>query len=197
MCVCVCVCQHLLSIIEFWLDWSGMRANVPKCASVAIKASVGNKPIPYLGETTFRFLAAPVAIHSTSDQSREDLVSKLTFMLQKIDATSITRQQKLKLFRLTWDLSISDLPISWLQSQLQPIATRFLKRWSGLAQSADPNCLFLPRANGGLELPHLVTMYKKLHASKADSHMLSSDSTVRAITTPDTLRESQLQRVSF
>ena len=206
-------CQRLLSITESWLDWSGMRANVPKCVSVAIKASTGkaynptlklnNEPIPYLGETTFRFLGAPVAIHSTSDQSREHLVSKLTSMLQKIDATSITRQQKLKLFkvslcpRLTWDLSISDLPISWLQSQLQPIATRFLKRWSGLARSADPNRLFLPRANGGLELPHLVTMYKKLHASKAGSHMLSSDSSVRAIATQVTLRESQLQRVSF
>ena len=24
-------CQHLLSITESWLDWSGMRPNVPKC----------------------------------------------------------------------------------------------------------------------------------------------------------------------
>ena len=42
-----------------------MRANVPECVSVAIKASTGkaynpnlklnNEPIPYLGETTFRF----------------------------------------------------------------------------------------------------------------------------------------------
>ena len=66
-------------------------------------------------------------------------------MLEKVDATSITCQQKLKLFKvsicpcLTWDLSISDLPVSWLQSHLQSIATRFLKRWSGLAWSADPN----------------------------------------------------------
>ena len=40
-------------------------------------------------------------------------------------------------------------------------------------------------------------MYKKLHASKAASHMLSSDSSVRAIATQLTLHESQLQRVSF
>ena len=65
-------CQRLLSITESWLDWSGMQANVPKCVSVAIKAynpnlKLNNEPIPYLGETTFRFLGAPVAIHSTSD----------------------------------------------------------------------------------------------------------------------------------
>ena len=129
-------CQRLLSITEYWLDWSGMRANVPKCVSVAIKASTGkaynpnlklnNEPIPFLGETTFRFLGAPVAIHSTSDQSREHLVSKLMSMLEKIDATSITRQQKLKLFkvsicpRLTWDLSISDLHANLLAAESPP-----------------------------------------------------------------------------
>ena len=61
-------CQHLLSLTELWLSWSGMQANVPKCVGVAIKASTGraynpnhtlsDKPIPYLGDTTFRFLGA-------------------------------------------------------------------------------------------------------------------------------------------
>ena len=123
--------------------------------------------------------------------------------MQRLDSTSITHQQKLNLFkvcicpRLTWDLSISDLPLSWLQNTLQPITTRYLKRWSGLSRSADPNRLFLPKSNGGLELPHLVTVYKKIHAAKAGSHMYSSDSTVRAIATQDTLHEAKLQRVLF
>ena len=89
------------------------------------------------------------------------------------------------------------MPVSWLQNTLQPIATRYLKRWSGLYRSADPNRLFLPKSNGGLELPHLVTVYKKIHAAKAGSHMYSSDSTVQAIATQDTLHEAKLQRVLF
>ena len=139
-------CQHLLSLTESWLSWSGMRANVPKCVGVAIKASTGRaynpnltlsgQPIPNLGDTTFWFLGAPVAVHSPSDETRDHLVTKLASMLEKVDATSITHQQKLKLFkvsicpRLTRDLSISELPVSWLRNHLQPIATRFLKRWS-------------------------------------------------------------------
>ena len=117
---------------------SGMRANVPKFVSVAIKASTGkaynpdltlNKE-PYLGDSTFHFLGAPVAIHSTAAETRNHLVTKLSSMLQKVDDMPITCQQKLKLFRIcicprliwsTWDLSISDLPISWLCSTLQPI----------------------------------------------------------------------------
>ena len=202
-------CQHLLCVTESWLTWSGMHANVPKCVAVAIKANTGKAynlnlvlsghTVPYLGDNTFKFLGAPVAIHSTSTESREHLVAKLRVMLEKIDATPITRQQKLKVFRacicprLTWDLSITDLPISWLQNTLQPIATKYLKRWSGLARSADPNRLFLPKSNGGLDLPHLVTVYKKIHAAKAGSHMYSSDPTVRAIATKETQHEANLQ----
>ena len=57
-------------------------------------------------------------------------------MLEKVDATSITCQQKMKLFKvsicphLTLDLSISDLPVSWLWNYLQSIATRLLNRWA-------------------------------------------------------------------
>ena len=41
-------CQHLLSLTESWLAWSRMRANVPKCVSVAIKASSGKAYNPRL-----------------------------------------------------------------------------------------------------------------------------------------------------
>ena len=41
--------------------------------------------------------------------------------------------------------------------------------------------LFLPKANGGLDLPELTTLYKKLHAAKAACFMYSRDPMVRAI----------------
>ena len=194
-------CQHMLCLTESWLTWSGMAVNGPKSVAVAIKASTGRaynltlsgQPIPYLSDTTFQFLGTPMGI----------LVTKLSTMMQSIDDTSVTRRQKPKLFkvsicpRLTWDLSISDLPVSWLWNSLQPIATRYLKRWSGLSRSASPNHLFLPKSNGGLDLPHLLTVYKKIQATKAGSHMFSRDSSVRATVTLDTLHEASLQRVLF
>ena len=107
---------------------------VGEASCVAIKASslkaydpglkLGNEPIPYLGDTTFRSLGAPMAIHFTSDKSREHLKTQLLSMLENVDAPSITCQQKLKLFkvsicpRLTGHLSVSDLPVSWLQNHL-------------------------------------------------------------------------------
>ena len=206
-------CRTLLSTTEAWLTWSGMTANVPKCVCLAIQGSTGKpydpklmlngQAIPYIGDSTFTFLGAPVNIHSVNSSARESLLEKLSSMMKKVDATLISRQQKLLLFkvgicpRLTWDLSINEYSPTWLQTKLQPLATRFLKRWCGLAKSADPNRLFLPKSNGGFDLPHLVTVYKRIHAAKAGSHMYSRDATIRAIASQDTQREVNLQRSLF
>ena len=103
-------CQTLLTTTEAWLEWSGMKANIPKCVSLAVRASSG-KPydpkltlngevIPYIGDSTFHFLGAPVCIHGTEIQAREGLLRKLTSLLEKVDATLVSRQQKLKLYKL-------------------------------------------------------------------------------------------------
>ena len=99
--------------------------------------------------------------------------------------------------RLSWDLSVSDFSTHWLKSTLQPLATRYLKKWSGLARTADPNKLFLPKINGGLDLPELTTLYKKLHAAKAASFMYSQDPTVRAIASHATRQEECEKRALF
>ena len=190
-----------------------MKANVPKCVSLAVRASSGgaydpqltlsNQSIPFIGSSTFRFLGTPIAIHSSSIQAKEALLRKLQSLLEKVNNTLVSRQQKLLLFRvglcprLSWDLSVSDFSTNWLKSTLQPLATRYLKKWSGLARTADPNKLFLPKANGGLDLPELTTLYKKLHAAKAASFMYSRDPMVRAIASHATRQEERGKRTVF
>ena len=58
-------CKTLLGVIEDWLTWSGMKANLPKCVSLAIRASSGKpynpdltldqETIPYIVDTETRF----------------------------------------------------------------------------------------------------------------------------------------------
>ena len=208
-------CRTLLATTEAWLTWSGMKANAPKCVSLAIQASSGKpfdpklqlngEAIPYIGDSTFYFLGAPwpVCIHGTETEAREGLIAKLTSLLEKVDATLVSRQQKLKLFklaicpRLTWELSVNHFPLSWLETKLQPIATRFLKGWCGLAKPADTGCMFLPKEHGGLDLPSLTTTYKKLQVAKAAAYTCSRDPLVRAIASQETRREATQQRPSF
>ena len=63
------------------------------------------------------FLGAPVWIHGNEKQARKRLAEKWTSLLETIDTTLVTRQQKLQLFklaicqRLTWELSVNYFPI--------------------------------------------------------------------------------------
>ena len=98
---------------------------------------------------------------------------------------------------MTLDLSVNHFPVSGFESTLQPIATKFLKRWGGLAKSADTGCLFSPKEKGGLELPSLVTLYKKLQVAKAAAYTCSRDPVVRAIATQETRKDATQTRPAF
>ena len=93
----------------------------------------------------------------------------------------MTRKQKLKLYRLgicpriSWDLTISKFPLLWIEKTLNPLATRYLKRWAGLARPADPARLFLPQNAGGLNLSLPSDLYQKLQVGKASLLITSRD----------------------
>ena len=102
-------CQALLECTEQWLHWAGMKPKVSKCCSLAVEASSGkayNPQLSFCGERilfisniTFKFLGAPVSIHSIEEETRSALTAKLERLLSQVDATLVTGWQKLRLFR--------------------------------------------------------------------------------------------------
>ena len=72
--------------------------------------------------------------------AQDNLSSPANF---RIDTSLVTRQQKLRLYkqgvcpRLSWALLVDEFSITWLERDLQPLATRFLKKWTGLTRSAN------------------------------------------------------------
>ena len=124
-------------------------------------------------------------------------------MLDAIDATPLTRQQKLRLFRfgvcprLSWPLFVEVLPVSWVERTLQPLATRSLKKWAGLARSSNTNILFLPTNRGGLALPSLVSLYKKAQSIRMVQLLTSRDPGVRRVAEIHLEEERRGQRCRF
>ena len=131
------------------------------------KLCLYGQPIHFIGNKAIRFLRTTVQVPFDSQTSRTNLSTKLSNMLERVDAVPITSHQKLLLYRaaicprLNWDFIINQLPMSWVTSKLEAIATRFLKKWVGLARPADPSRLYLPKTKGGLGLPAISTTYKK------------------------------------
>ena len=81
--------------------------------------------------------------------------------------------------RLSWLLTIDDLPISWIEKKLNAISTLYLKRWVGLAKPATPPVLYLPQKMGGLNLPLISTLYKRLQVVRQSQLLTSPDTCVR------------------
>ena len=99
--------------------------------------------------------------------------------------------------RLSWLLLIHPFSCTWLTTQADPSATRFLKKWCGLCRSADPNRMYLPRQFGGLGLPAISTSYKASQVSKASQLLSSSDRCVQDLAYKKAERESKLVRGTF
>ena len=152
-------CQHILTVVEQWLQWAGMKAKVPKCHSLAIQSSteklvdpcltLSNQPIPFIGHDSIKFLGLTMEFPKNTRRAKEEIKSRLLSMLQAVDQSGVTRLQKLRLYKqsicpqLSWLLCIQEFPISWIQKELEAPTTKFLKSWAGLARSATPNRLYL------------------------------------------------------
>ena len=183
--------QYLLCQVEKWLEWTGMKAKVSKCQSLGLLASSAKRSdpqlslngdkIPFIGANIIRFLGGPVQVPLNNFQHKVQLQEKLASLLQRVDSVPVTRKQKLLLFRagvcprITWDLAILQLPISWVTRNLEAMSTRYLKKWSGLNRSANTAHLYLPMKCGGLGLPSISLLYKKMKVSQATLLLTSID----------------------
>ena len=188
-------CKTLLEGIERWLNWSGLRAKGPKCHSVALQASTAKvydphlhlyvQPIHFIGNEAIKLLGMTVQVPRDSQSSRVTLATKPSTMMERVDTIPITSRQKLLMYwaaicpRLNWDFTINQLPLLWVSSTLEATATRFLKKWVGMAKPADPSRLYLPKKLGGLGLPALTTLYNKQQASFASLILTSTDPVVQ------------------
>ena len=206
-------CQKLLQHMERWLEWTGMKAKVPKCHSLAIQATSGRPydpklvlhgaSIPFIENKPIKFLGAFIQVPLDPHRVRDNVKSRLLTLLEGVDSTPVTRNQKLLLYkagicpRLIWDLGISEVPISWVTKCLEATATRFLKKWSGLSRPADPSRIYLPWRNGGLDLPNISTLYRKIRASIACQLLTSRDPITRQVTKIEVHKEESQKRAVF
>ena len=102
-------CQLLLSLVESWLQWSGMMAKIPKCFSLAIQASTAKRfdpglilhgqKIPFIGSKSIKFLGGPLSVPTNRPEHQQNLATKLMTLMERVDNTAVTRKQKLLLYK--------------------------------------------------------------------------------------------------
>lgn len=94
-------CQHLLNMVQRWLEWAQLKVKVPKCRSLVIRASTGKRVdaelsisgavIPAIEDGSFKFLGMPVHLYKDNRSARDSLKEHLVQMLTSIDDAPLTR----------------------------------------------------------------------------------------------------------
>ena len=189
-----------------------MKANVPKCHSLALKASSGKLVDPQLHVSDqliplvsgpLKFLGRVFSIPHDSARVKEIISSLLLQTLDSVNSCPLTRGQKLKLYRagicprLSWLLTIEELPLSWVEKKLDALATLYLKKWAGLARPPNSAVLYLPHKIGGLNLPLISTVYKRLQVAKQSQLLTSPDLCARQIAEKSLQRDLTLKHSKF
>jgi hypothetical protein len=92
---------------------------------------------------------------------------------------------------------IATFPITWVERNLNPIASSFLKKWTGLARCATPDILILKKEHGSLSLPSVSISYKKLQVSHFSQKLLSRNNFVRSLAYRVLRDDLELSGVAF
>ena len=125
-----------------------MKPKVSKCRALGLQSrtartsrffnpqlSLCSEEIPFLDNDTILFLGMPVTSIMSTTGHQESLSAKLLDLLNRVDSSSITTKQKIRLYKdgvcpsLTWGFRVLELPISWVECELESKATRFMKKW--------------------------------------------------------------------
>ena len=78
-------CQNLLNGVERWLQWTGMKAKVPKCHSLAIQSSSGKTYDPAWCCRESTFLPLETMLSSSLERSIDRLRFYSTTLVQSIN----------------------------------------------------------------------------------------------------------------
>ena len=187
-----------------------MKAKIPKCHCLVLRASTARSfdpsltlyghPIHFIGTKSIKFLGMTIQVPADHHTIPVQLLTKLQSLLAKVDVAPITLHQKLLLYRvrvfprLSWDLIVNDLPLSWIAFTLEAMTTHFKNKWVGLARSSDPSRLYLPKKQSGLGLPLISSSYQKLKDSLCCQLLTSHDPVVRHTASMKIRREGALTR---
>ena len=162
-------------MVERWLQWSGMKAKVCKCHSLALQGStgklldpqlaIGGETIPFIRNDSIKFLGMRIQMPHNVTANKELLTANMNRMLIAVDQCPLTCHQKLQSWylptivpRLSWLLLIEELPISWVEREAGGYSSTFFEEMGRSVKVCKYSILYLPTRLGGLNLPTLTSI---------------------------------------
>jgi hypothetical protein len=135
----------------------------------------------------FKMLGKIFPLSGNTEDSKAILSKRVSDILDKIDRSETDNKFKLEIARsyvhsfLRWDLTIYDVPSSWVNTNLTTTLTKFIKKWSGLAKCANIDFLYIPKNKGGLGFLDLTSLHQKCQINRAHILECSKDPWIKSL----------------
>ena len=163
--------QILLNRFTIWCRWSDMIIRVDKRSTFGIKKQL-TKSIQYLpklfvnncllprveiGES-FRYLGRYFNFNMSDNDHKSEILDTLTDFLNKIDQLPLHPKNKIRLYsqyvlsKISWHFTISDIGKTWVNETLDPIVSKYIRKWLELPISATLSNILLPYNRFGLNV---------------------------------------------
>ena len=163
--------QVLLNAFSRWCAWSRMSIRVDKCSTFGMR-KIGScmkqvKPSLFINnerirpveiDESFTYLGKHFNFRMTSDKHKTKLLEQTASLLTTITDLPLHPRFKILLYRkyalakISWDLTVSDVTITWVKQALDTQVCSCLRYWLDIPVSGTLNIATLTQRKYGLSI---------------------------------------------
>ena len=192
--------QFLLNVFSRWCNWADMAVKVSKCHSFGIckkgTSSVQYKPKLYINnllippvetDDCFTYLGRHFDFKMRSNKHKEAAVNTINELFTTIDRLPLHPRNKLLLYKrsvlskISWHLTVADLPITWVKNNIDNIASKFIRSWLEIPISGTLDIVLLTKSKFGLGLILPSARFTQCQVTFRNSLKKSSNANIRKI----------------
>ena len=192
--------QILLNEFSRWCTWTKMSIRIDKCHTFGMekvrtapkqvmpKLYLNNTLIPQIKlQESFTYLGKHFDFEMTSNKHKTSLLDNLKRMLQTIDALPLHPRNKIKLYqqyilpKLSWDLTISDISVTWVKQALDPLLSSRIRQWLEIPINGTLDILSLTKSKYGIGLITIANRFLQCQVTMRNCMKNSKNADIRKI----------------
>ena len=163
--------QVLLNAFTRWCQWSEMIIRIDKCVSFGMvkkgtkcqqfqpKLYVNNSVIPQVKkDENFKYLGRYYNFEMEESKHRDKAKMKIEDLMTSIDALPLHPKNKTQLYKhyvlskISWDLTIANLGLTWVRNNLDNVVASYLRRWIDIPINGTLDICLLSKDKFGLDI---------------------------------------------
>ena len=192
--------QILLNAFTRWCNWASMIIRVDKCKSFGIrKASTcstqfqpklfvnGERVKPVEPGGSFKYLGRYFDYDMDNSEHKRELLQKTTEILNIIDCLPLHPRKKLMIYsryllsKISWDLTIADLDVTWVKNTLDNLCHNHIRRWLEIPPCGTIEILLLSTTQYGINLLDISTKFEQCQVTIRKSLKESPNEDIREL----------------